>query len=539
MFNVLTESFLFQYFLTQALLGEFNDGKNLFRVLGKIFCITDDEISSLFNLTQSGAVSEISTEEGFKRYKRIKQYNALVGNASGYTKDEELLIAIKGNAIVSAVKYGLDAGREATLTQVADKLLSGAENGNIAALRLVGILKCEGMLVEKDIVGGVAQLTKAMRWGDVCATLAMFTYSDVDKFQLFKVLNASVKNTPFEFLPKTVADFYGVIAEGCDEEVSLVRRAINANRLNKDTFDPMYARLIFSEAIGIKDKERIVFSENKETVSEACDLPLHLKYGDISLDEEAIGGVPLNRQDEFEGVITGLYSSDLRTLDAFRPMCLSCDSDYVTERYLSAIERALPTAHIERIVVGELREYDLQPTKNNVFVRGLDERSNNVWLLIFKGEISEGVIEAVTAVLRSEKRRKFQLYHPTVCLDLSSVLPICICDGENAAKLKNLVELIPLASVNSAEKPDAIGEVVERKRTDYSFGKVTLTSEVVERLCAMPVESAEKVLDKVLRQNRRKSLILNIDMDIVKPHLDRAMRANNTYGFGGVDDESK
>ena len=539
MFNVLTESFLFQYFLTQALLGEFNDGKNLFRVLGKIFCITDDEISSLFNLTQSGAVSEISTEEGFKRYKRIKQYNALVGNASGYTKDEELLIAIKGNAIVSAVKYGLDAGREATLTQVADRLLSGAENGNIAALRLVGILKCEGMLVEKDMVGGVAQLTKAMRWGDVCATLAMFTYSDVDKFQLFKVLNASVKNTPFEFLPKTVADFHGVIAEGCDEEVSLVRRAINANRLNKDTFDPMYARLIFSEAIGIKDKERIVFSENKETVSEACDLPLHLKYGDISLDEEAIGGVPLNRQDEFEGVITGLYSSDLRTLDTFRPMCLSCDSDYVTERYLSAIERALPTAHIERIVVGELKEYDLQPTKNNVFVRGLDERSNNVWLLIFKGEISEGVIEAVTAVLRSEKRRKFQLYHPTVCLDLSSVLPICICDGENAAKLKNLVELIPLAAVNSAEKPDAIGEVVERKRTDYSFGKVTLTSEVVERLCAMPVESAEKVLDKVLRQNRRKSLILNIDMDIVKPHLDRATRANNTYGFGGVDDESK
>lgn len=539
MFNVLTESFLFQYFLTQALLGEFNDGKNLFRVLGKIFCITDDEISSLFNLTQSGAVSEISTEEGFKRYKRIKQYNALVGNASGYTKDEELLIAIKGNAIVSAVKYGLDAGREATRTQVADKLLSGAENGNIAALRLVGILKCEGMLFEKDMVGGVAQLTKAMRWGDVCATLAMFTYSDVDKFQLFKVLNASVKNTPFEFLPKTVADFYGVIAEGCDEEVSLVRRAINANRLNKDTFDPMYARLIFSEAIGIKDKERIVFSENKETVSETCDLPLHLKYGDICLDEEAIGGVPLNRQDEFDGVISGLYSSDLRTLNTFRPMCLSCDSDYVTERYLSAIERALPTAHIERIVVGELREYDLQPTKNNVFVRGLDERSNNVWLLIFKGEISEGVIEAVTAVLRSEKRRKFQLYHPTVCLDLSSVLPICICDGENAAKLKNLVELIPLAAVNSAEKPDAIGEVVERKRTDYSFGKVTLTSEVVERLCAMPVESAEKVLDKVLRQNRRKSLILNIDMDIVKPHLDRATHANNAYGFGGVDDESK
>ena len=149
------------------------------------------------------------------------------------------------------------------------------------------------------------------------------------------------------------------------------------------------------------------------------------------------------------------------------------------------------------------------------------------------------MIEAVTAVLKGEKRRKFQLYHPTVCLDLSSVLPICICDGENAAKLKNLVELIPLAAVNSAEKPDAIGEVVERKRTDYSFGKVTLTSEVVERLCAMPVESAEKVLDKVLRQNRRKSLILNIDMDIVKPHLDRATRANNTYGFGGVDDESK
>lgn len=539
MFNGLTENYLYQYFLAEAVLGEFNDAQNLFAVLGKIFCFTDEKISSLFNLTQSEAVMEVNTEEGFKRYKRIKQYNALVGNRSGYTKDEEQLIAIKGNAIVSAVKYGLDAGREATRTQVADVLLGGAENGNVAALRIVGILKCEGILVEKDIVGGVAQLTKAMQWGDLTATLAMFAYSDVDKFQLFKVLNASVKNTPCEYLPKIVADCYGVIAEGCDKEVLLVRKAVNANKLNKDTFDPMYARLIFSRAIGIKDKERIVFSENKESVCEACDLPLHLKYADIIVDEDAIGDVPLNRQDEFNSVICGLYGSDLRALDSFRPICISCDSDYVTERYLSAIERVLPTAHIERVTVGELREYDLQPTPNNVFVRSLNEKMSNVWLLIFKGEISEEVLEAVTAVLKSEKRRKFQLYHPAVCLDLSPVLPICICDGGNARKIKNLVETIAIAPVKAIEKPDALAEVIERKRTDYGIGEVTFTDEVTERLCTIPIESAEKVIDKVLRQNRRVSQTLRIDMDTVKPHLDRATGANNTYGFGGVIDESK
>ncbi|MGN1103980.1 MAG: hypothetical protein ACI4QI_03810, partial [Candidatus Coproplasma sp.] len=503
MFNRLTEIFLNEYFLADAMLGEFYERERLFAVLSRLFCLPEGEEKRLFELTRSEAVCEITTEDGFKRYKRIKQYNQLVGNDCGYTPYEEQLIAIKGNAITIAGKYSLIAARESTSTLVIKTIMDGAENGNVAAMRTLGILKCEGLLVERDICGGVSQLTKAMQWGDVTATLAMFAYSDRDKTQLLKILNASVKNTPYEFLPRIIAQRYGVSEEECDREVLLIRQAINTNRLSKDTFDPMYARLIFSEAIGIKDKERILFSENKETISETCDLPLRLKYGDITVDEDAFTRILSGRDEEKTEVIRALYYSDLRFSDSFRPMCLCSDSEYVLERYVSAIRDALRPAHIERIEVGELRDFDFEPTKNSVFVRGLNENKNNVHLLVFKGEISDAAIELTKVVLKSEKRRKFHLYRPALTLDLSGVLPICICDRENAQKIKNLVEIIELDSVKSSEKPAAIDEIVERICSFYKLDGVTLAGDVTQRLCALPVESAEKVLDKAVRENRR------------------------------------
>ncbi|MGN0812252.1 MAG: hypothetical protein ACI4MQ_01925 [Candidatus Coproplasma sp.] len=539
MFNCLTETFLFEYFLADAMLGEFYDRERLFTILGEIFCLPQGQTDGLFRLTESEAVGEIKTEEGYKRYKRIKQYNRLVGNEQGYTEDEEQLIAIKGNAIMTAAKYGITAGRESTQTQVVKTLMGGAENGNTLALRITGILKCEGILVAREREGGVNQLIKAMQWGDVTAALAMFAYSDRDKTELLKILNASVRNTPYVFLPQIIAERYGVSAEGCDEEVALIRRAINANKLNKDTYDPMYARIIFSDAIGIKDKKEILFSENREAISETCDLPLRLKYADMAVDERAIAGMFLNRQKEIDGVLCGLYGSDLRSLDSFRPICLCSDSDYVLDRYVEAIERALPSTHIERIAVGELRDFDFEPTKNNVFVRCLNEKKNNAYILVLKGEISEREIELTRALLKSENRRKFRLYQPTVTLDLSSVLPICVCDRENAKKLKNLVEIVELAPLKAAEKPEAIYEVVERKRTDYNIEEVTVAGDVTERLCSLPVETAEKILDKVIRENRRVSAKLHLNMDIVRPYLDKNTGGSNSYGFGGVNDESK
>ncbi|MGN1061435.1 MAG: hypothetical protein ACI4QN_06860 [Candidatus Coproplasma sp.] len=540
MFDVLTETFLYEYFLYDCMLGELYDRKSLFRILGDIFCLPKNEISDLFSLTESEAVREIKTEDGFKRYKRIKQYNHLVGSEQIYTEKEDTLIAIKGDAIKAVCQYSINSDGESTQTSVVKTLMNGVENGNILALKTVGILKCEGIFVKKDLNGGIKCLRKAMMWGDIPATLSMLKYSDMDKVRIMQTLNSSVKDTLYEFLPEIIAERYGVSAEmGYNEEMLLIRKAVGANKLNKDTYDSMYARLIFSDVISFKDKEKILFSENKEMVSEACDLPLHLNYGEVPIDATALKNIPLYRESEIRGIFGGLYGSDLRASDSFRPMCLCSDSEYVLETYASAVSKALQSTHIEKIEVAELREFDFEPTKNNVFVRCLNERKNNVYLLVFRGNISDAAIELTKTVLRSEKRRNFRLHHPAVTLDLSSVLPICVCDKENAKKLKNLVEIVELAPVQTAEKAYVINYILEDKRRLYNLGKVLISGDVMEKLYALPVENTEKILDKTIRENRKTGQTLKLTLDAVKPYLNKKTGYNNAYGFGGVIDENK
>lgn len=539
MFNVLTETFLYEYFLHDAILGSFYDRKTLFLRLGEVFCLPEKEISDLFDLTENESVREIASESDYKRYRRIKQYNELIGNAQLYSEIEDMLIAIKGNAVVTATRYGMKASEESTETLVVKTLMGGAQVGNVVALRVLGILQCEGITVAKDLCCGVKNLKKAMQWGDIPATLAMVKYSSTDKVELVKILNASVENTPYTFLSSLVEDKYDVSAEGeQSEEVLLVKQAINANKLKQDNYDSLCSRLVYSKIIGIKDKEKIVFSECKEMLSEACDLPLRLKFDEIEVDEAAIDDLKINRENERKSLIQALYGSDIRTKDEFRPICLCSNSEYVLETYASAVCGALKTSNVERIEVGELREYDFEPNRNNVFLRGLNECKNNVYLLVFKGDVSDTAIELTKTVLRSDKRRKFRLNQPAVTLDLSSVLPICVCDKENAKKLKNITEIIELAPVRAEEKASVIDDLLEKKEKTYAIGEITVSSEVKEKLCTLTAENAEKILDKVIRTNRSKGKSLELSMDMVEPYLNKKTGGNN-YGFGGIINESK
>ena len=540
MLNILTEAFLSEYFSFDAVLGRFYNKKALFNSLSDIFCLPENEREELFRQTENPNVSEIVNEDDYKRFKRIRQYNEFVGNEQGYSESENVLISVKGNAVANVTKYGINATRESTETSIIKTLMSESQTGKIIAMRILGVLQCEGIVVDKDAASGVKLLKKAMRWGDICATLAMLKYSSTDKSEIKKMLNSAVKNTPYEFLPLVVEDKYGVSCEDAfSEEISLVKHAARVNKLKQDTYDFQHSRIIYSEVIGTKDKEKIIFSENRELISEACDLPLRLKYDDITINDSGIDEMPFDRKNEKNNIMRCLYGSDIRQADNFKPICLCSDSDYVLESYVSALKRVFQTANVERIDVGDLTELDFEATKNNVFIRCLNERKNNVYILSFKGDVSETAIELIKNVLRSDKRRKFLLRLPAVSIDLSSVLPVCVCDTENVKKIKNFVEIIDVEPIKTNEKPSVIKAIIEQKKSEYAVVDITISTDAIERLCDMKIESAERILDRVIRNNRKKSESLNVNMDVLKPYLNKKTNSGNAYGFGGVINEIK
>lgn len=539
MFDILTETFLYNYFLFSAVLGTVCDKKALFFRLGNVFCLSEEKLTDLFEATLSEALAEIAGENDFKRYKRIKQYNGLVGNKSCFSEAEDALIAVKGNALTVAAQYRLAADREATETLIVKNLMSYAEMGSVIALRVLGFIRCEGLIVTKDEKAGVKNLTKAMRWGDVDSALAMMRYYDSDKREVMKALNASVKDTPYEFLPEIVAESCGVSAdEGCCENVSLIKKAISAARVKPDLYDPSVARVVFADTIDIKDKERIVFSDNEGNVSEACDLPLYLGSDELVVDRSAFGNAPENRESERKAIARWFDNSDLKGTDAFLPLCVCSDSGYLLDYYDARIGGAIKNAHIERIDVAELREFDFEPTKNNVFLRGLQENKNNVLILRLEGNIGEATVELVQAFLKNEKRKKFRLLRPTVSLDLSSVTVICLCDKENGKKFEGLADIVKLAPVKEAEKPDIVRDILDRKRVVYATGEITVADEVMDKLCAMSVEAIAEILDKIVQDNRKRGAALYLSVELTKPYFSKRSNGGRAYGFGGVINEN-
>ncbi len=538
MFNVKTESFLFEYFLYNTILGAYTDRARMFYCLGELWDIEKEVADELFTISESKDVQEISTANEYMRYRRIKQYNEMVGNASIYTEKENAMLAIKGDAIKIISQYGMQATSETTQAVMYKTLLRNAQSGNIVALRILGIIQCEGIIGKKGIKAGLENLDKAARWGDITSILAILKYQSLNRKGTLEILKSSIKDSIYEYLLEEAERKYEMKADNFNEEILLLRRAFDAKKAKADVYNAMYARLVFSPIISIKDKEKMLFSERKDLLSEACDLPLHLTNGNITVNSSAFEKMKLQRKDEQESIKTSLANSDLRTTNSYRPLCLCADSSYVLDNYISAMATALDGMNVERYEIADLREYDFEPTKSNVFLRSLSESKLNVLLLIFKGEISGRAIDLTKSMIRTTMRAKFRLTQPTVTMDLSSILPICICDKHNAKSLQGITETLHLAPLNALEKNLLIRNMVSEKANVYNLQVQSIEENAVKKLESLSMEDVEKLLDKVMREQRTNKKEFNLTFELVKPYIKKIGSDGNNYGFGGAIYES-
>ncbi|MCM1130183.1 MAG: hypothetical protein NC310_01190 [Roseburia sp.] len=534
MFDILTESFLFEYFLYSSLLGKYFCSKDIFHCLKEIFCIKDME--DLYETIESEIVKDIKTEEDYKRYRRIKQYNELIEVPKLFEEKEEILISLKGKAMNTANQYALFASNEMTKTLIERNIHNYAKQGSIIAMRVLGTLECAGIFVEKNKKSGLKYLEKATQWGDTFAALSLLKFDEGHRKSTLEKLNASIFETPYAFLSCQLQKEYNIKTTKDNKEILLLKKTFASGKLKQDVYEPLYARLIFGSTLSIKDKEKIVFSENKEIISEACDLPLKFKEDDISVDESVLMTMPIIRLEEQHNLLVGLRNSDLRTIKTYKPLGVYSDSLYALDIYTKSIIKMLDQNHIEKIEVSDLRGTDFEPTKNHTFIRYAEEGKNNIYLLILKGEIEDSILENIMNFLKSDKRERFYLNHPAVNLNLSQILPICICDKENASKLKNFVEFIKVANINSNEKTNVIKAMLEEKSKSYLLPSTTIEEPALKELDALSLESIDKVLDKVLKEYRVKNEKIHLTVEMLKPFVEDKKKATQktTYGFGGI-----
>ncbi len=536
MFNISTELFLSEYFLFDALAGKLiGDDKALFDRLYDIFLLPPIDKRHLRELAECQAVAKINTYADFARHCRIRKYKEMCGSADSTSDELYDMIAVKGNALRYVNALGFCEMPETTETTMCKLLTDAANNGIVAAMRILGFLQCEGYFLPRDEASGIKRFEKAAQWNSVEGVMFALGYNAATRQNNIDRLYTVAAGGVYTDLLTSAINAYGVEPSRLLDESRLLTKAFGAGMLKADVYSPLYARFIFSEIIGYKDKERALFSSNKSSIPDIADLPLKLAFCDIPMDRSRLASVPLVREKEKSRILAALSGSSSRRKNAYKPVCICCDSECVLDLYMGAVKKMYDGAHVERIDVADLRQYDFEPTIGNVFLRSCDEDRNNVYLLCVKGDAPEYATDMAAAFLQTPKRAKFRLQHPSAVVDLSAILPICFCDRENAHLFKPYCDVITIASVTADEKRGLFESFMRKEERLYGV-TIAADAAATELLTEQTVDRAARIIDSVVRENRGGERI------VITPESIKTCSGNasaNNYGFGGFGHEDR
>ncbi len=539
MMRFLNEMFLTEYFRYKVLLGDyFKNNKSFFYKLGEIFLIPKDVLDVLYDKVENERITEIRTENDFNLYQRELQYFSLAGVCTDTSQEEQDLILIKGNAIVQIKEINCLFETQQTDVIIGNNLTFQASQGSVLAMRLTAFLMLENIFLNGNQKQGLNLLSKASSWNDIVSLIYMLHYVKGNKSIALTKLNYLLNKKAHDDVFSYIEQCYGKCKLVESKEVELLEALFKIGILKRENYSAPYARALYSEVLDCKNKEKLFFSTTKDFSSMAGDLPLKLSFNNsMKYDYSIFSKLPLKRDSEFERIKRSLTNSDLRQKFIYRPPCLVSNSNYLCSLYIETFRKIAANSNVELITVSELDMHDFEPNKNNIFVRLCNEDKENIYLLYLQGEISEKVISEITSFLKTQNRRKFRISTPNIALDISSILPICICDEHNEHLVKNYCETIKLCEISDKEKPMILDSILKNKAFDYDVPIIKLLPETKEELLKLSIDDIEMELDAAIRNNRQKGSEMILSKD--KFDFDDRSSGNSRYGFGGIINENK
>ena len=532
MFDHLTETMLKSYYIAENTVGRFCDDKRpLFFAYAGIFLLPQEEAERLFALSQTQEVLRIQSEREYHQHLRMKQYLAMNARSAAADSEIDEIINLKGTAFTLALNFQLMFNAKDVRSVACENLTIAAENGLVLALNALGVLQSEGIVFDKDEENGRKKILCAAEWNSEEGLLAALYYDPDNREKYLECLQGCLVRIGHAEVFGRALEKYGFYTKGKHEEYRLLEKAFRQGIIKRDVYNKPYARLVYSKILGERDKETLLLTPNKELFAEASSLPLKLGHGTAEFHARVLDGVRPDHPEESSKVLCALGNIDLRGMATYRPLCFVSDSKYMLDYYAALLPRCFEKAHVERIEICDLVDYDFEPTKNNIFVRGCDEDAFNLYLLTFRGEIADRAFDMAKNFLQSGKRGNYRLNHPSVSLDLSSVLPVCFCDRENAKKLKPYCDMVRIAEVTAKEKRIFTEKTVRDKGIVYGVKELTMQEGIAEKLSVYGMDEIDRAIDAAVREHRMEKLLLT--ESLVRPYIGSVGTKKRAYGFGG------
>lgn len=531
------EMFLRDYFIFDATVGRFCDGRALFDCLSQIYYIDCDRADKLFHLATSPKIRNVATLKDYKQYRRLCKYSEACALHTNYTEADDDILTVKGKALYAAGECGLMDSGNATKASVYTDIVDKANAGQVTALRLYGVLQSEGILFDKRTFDGIKNLTRAARWNSIEGILALLKYDVNNSATYVDMLYTLAVGTPFEDVFVNAQRYHGIKAPKKVKECTLLSKVFGRGQVNPNVYMPVYANLLYSEIVPFKYKEKLLLSESKESINSYMDLPLKLSARKFTYDVSAITELSLKRTEEQNSIIQNALNSDISRFSTFKPLCLCSDSKFMRNYYAKAIKKLFAGANSAEISVSDLAPHDFEPGTNNVFLRSCDEDRNNVFLISFVGDINEQAEKKVCDFLQGDKRRKMHLVRPNIEIDLGSVLPICLCDKANVQVLSRYCDKFEICNPTKEELPILVRELISEKEKQYGIKSLHVETSVTDKLCSVSIDSAELALDLAITANRSGSSELTLTNENASKYIKKREQSRG-FGYGGCKDDN-
>ncbi len=530
MLTYFEEKALGAYFSAEAVTKRFTNVDLLFKVYCNIFLLSPDSVTKLRVLLQNEELNAIESEKDYYRYCRINQYNAMKSVEKGSNNEIDEAISLKYRAFMALNEMSLVKDSYSAKSVVCDCLIQAADAGHIFACYTLGILQCEGIMFDKDPEAGRSRLHKAATWNNIEGLFAALYYAhdDANKDRyltgIYKYLSRTCRARLFE----TISAVYGHCSGRKYDEIDLLEKAFDQGKIKREMYSKPYARLLFSEVLSKKDKSAFIFTGNKELFEDICSLPIKLSGDQPKILYDTIDSSIIS--DHAQMLNEKLRLVHLRRSDDYKPICIVSDSKLVLNYCCELFAKSLSNAHVERIDVADLGEMDFEPTQNNIFVRNCDEDLFNAYFIFFEGDIKEKVCDKVTIFLQSGKRAKYRLNRPSTILDLSSILPICFADKENAKRLKPYCNVIEIAELSKSAKMKFIDHIISVKCKVYGLDEIKISKEAKEHLCEYGIDKIGTMITEAVDSSHESKLILT--QEKIRSYMQKHSSRSN-YGFGG------
>ncbi len=486
--NYIKTKFLSHYFLTCVALPETIDKSAVFFTLAKMYGIDDAE--SLFSTCECKAVRNIDSIAMYYMHERMKKIPSLWEELDKLSEDTRLAITIKGQALLTADELKLKMPNKLTPSEIVSHLAERANEGILEAMVVYGFALCEGQGVPQNKAGGLSYLQKAVRWNSIEAAIMCMTYDSKNAKRYADVLMSS-SICPFTDAVQLFAKIFGVIPEKNDIAV-LLEKAFARGLAKREKYEHSIARILYCTGLSYADKQDTILSCNREYINAVSNFPLNLP--NVPSKDCALA-VPMNRREECSKVAKALKSARLASDERYRPLLLSAKEEFVADAYVESFKSAFKDFNIVDVDVAKIENGFFENGAQNVVVKDLSEKTPNIVIFRIYGMISPDKEKVVESFLSAADRKTFKVTTGLV-LDLSNILPVVICDRQNAELFKRMCRAIELAPINAEERRSILSSYISEHSQNLGI-EISIDDGMWDKLDNVSMDNLISAIDTI------------------------------------------